>query len=262
VSDKQPDLFSFRGSFPEPHPAPRAPDAADLDDASLMAEIPQAQMSRCTILTAEAGRRKLASAVPVLVALCRRFAGFGIERPVPEQAAALRALAAIGGPAAARAVGEMIEHAIVVGPGLRIAVSAAAQLRSPLPAALVRSLLCSDDAAIRADACRFARPAPELLSLLADLLHDTSPAVSVAAACALGRMGRPEALPVLKSLLRKQPPVEAIDAICAIADEDCVDLLGKLARTTPSLATAVTEALEAIVLPRAARVLAALRAKP
>jgi HEAT repeat protein len=258
MSDKQPDLFSFRGSSLQQHPAAHAPDTAALDDASLIAEIPDAQMSRCTILVAEAGRRRLAAAVPVLVALCRRFAGFGSERQVPEQVAALQSLAAIGGPAAARAVGEMIEQAIVGGPGLRIAVSAAAQLRSPLPAVLVQSLLGSVDAAIRADACRCARPAPELFPLLTDLLRDASPGVSAAAACALGRMGRPEALAELKSLLRKQPPVEVIDAVCAIADDDCVDLLGKLARTTPSLTTAVTEALEAIALPRATRLLAAL----
>ena len=52
-------------------------------------------------LAAEAGRRRLAAAVPSLETLCRRFSGFGIDRMVPEQAAALQALAAIGGREAA-----------------------------------------------------------------------------------------------------------------------------------------------------------------
>ena len=43
-------------------------------------------------------------AVVALEALCRRFRGFGLEHPVPEQTAALETLAEIGGTEAARAV--------------------------------------------------------------------------------------------------------------------------------------------------------------
>ena len=262
MGNEQPDLFSLEGRAPVKRPARHEPvstSAEHLDDAAIIADILRAPMARCMVLVAEAGRRKLAAAVPVLVALCRRFAGYGTERTVPEQDAALRALAAIGGPDAARAVAEMIERVIVQGPGLRAAVAAAAELRSTLPFTVLEALLRSDVAGIRADACRCARPMPALPPLLAGLLHDSDPTVSASAACALARLGRHEALPALKTLLRKQPPIEAIDAVCAIADEECIDLLGKLARSTPALATAACDALEAIEHPRAGRILASLR---
>jgi hypothetical protein len=83
-------------------------------------------------LAAEAGRRRLAAAVPSLETLCRRFSGFGIDRMVPEQAAALEALSAIGGREAARAVSRLIVRAVVQGPTLNLAVSTAARIGSAL----------------------------------------------------------------------------------------------------------------------------------
>ena len=66
-----------------------------LDDERLIAALRNAGIRESVALMAEAGRRRLASAVPALEALCRRFAGFGGDRIVPEQAAAIDALAAI-----------------------------------------------------------------------------------------------------------------------------------------------------------------------
>ena len=66
--------------------------------------------------------------------LCRRFAGFGIDRPVPEQSAALRALAVIGSRDAAQAVSLLIVRRVVQGPALGLAVAVAAQLHASLPA--------------------------------------------------------------------------------------------------------------------------------
>jgi hypothetical protein len=48
-----------------------------------------------------------------LEALCRRFQGFAIERAIPEQTAALGALAGIGGSEAAHAVRRIIVERIV-----------------------------------------------------------------------------------------------------------------------------------------------------
>ena len=45
--------------------------------------------------------------------IARRFAGFGTRRRIPEQVAAIEALAMIGGRDAAHAVSEMIERATV-----------------------------------------------------------------------------------------------------------------------------------------------------
>src|SRR5207245_1765213 len=109
------------------------------------------------------GRRRLAAAVPALAALCRRFTGFGAERAVPEQDAALDGLAMIGGQDAAQAVAALIARGIVQGPSLRAAVRAAAQLRSALSADAVCSLLRHAEPGIRADACRCARPLPEVI---------------------------------------------------------------------------------------------------
>src|ERR1700716_1723458 len=103
----------------------RALVSAEIDDESLIAAIPGSSLADSSVLAAEAGRRRLAAAVPALAALCRRFAGFGMARIVPEQTAALEGLAMIGGHDAAHAVSQMIEQAVVQGPALQVAVSAA-----------------------------------------------------------------------------------------------------------------------------------------
>lgn len=102
------------------------------DDDRLVAALGDAGMRESIALIAEAGRRRLAAAIPALEALCRRFAGFGLDRVLPEQAAALDALAAIGGSDAAQAVVRLIAKGVVQGPSLQRAVSAAARLRAKL----------------------------------------------------------------------------------------------------------------------------------
>src|SRR5260370_42289550 len=98
----------------------------------------------------EAGSRKLTSAVPALESLCNRFTGFGADRPVPEQIAALQALAAIGGPGAGQAVARLLTRRVILGPGLKVAVAAAAQLKSAVPPAGQPVLLRHDDPSLRA----------------------------------------------------------------------------------------------------------------
>ena len=191
--------------------------------------------------------------------LCRRFAGFGTRRLIPEQAAAIEALALIGGRDAADAVSETIERAVVQGPGLQIALSAAARLGSRLSSAALRQLLQQPEPVIRADACRCARPLPELILLLIDLLDDLNRGVAISAACALGRIGRIEARSKLKSLLRDDPSADVIDAISLIADAECVVLLGRIARSGSILADAALASLDNIDLASAATVAAAAR---
>jgi hypothetical protein len=262
VTEHQLDLFSDAGVRVEqcsPQSTGCSLAAADMTDAALIAAIPESSLADSSVLAAEAGRRRLATAVPALAALCRRFAGFGADRMVPEQAAALRALAVIGTHEAARAVSEMIERAVVRGPALGVAVSAAAQLHATLSGDILRSLLQHAEPGIRADACQCARPLPELIALLVDLLDDLDRTVARAAACALGRLGRIEARPALIDLLRNRPSEDVIESVSSIADEECVVLIGRIARSTPGLAGAALDALESIDQPRAGVIAAAIR---
>jgi hypothetical protein len=232
---------------------------AEIDDEKLIAAIPQSSLADSYSLAAEAGRRRLAGAVPVLAMLCRRFAGFGTRRMVSEQAAAIEGLVMIGGRDAAHAVSEMIERAVVQGPTLQIAVGAAARLGSPLSPEALRPLLRHAEPGIRADACRCARRLPELILILIDLLDDLDRRVAISAASALGRMGRVEARPILKSLLRDAPSEEVIDAVSSIADEECAVLLGRIARSRSALANAALISLENIDHARAVAIAAAIQ---
>lgn len=234
-------------------------DPAGLSDAALIQALPDAGALDAPALADEAGRRKLLAAVPALGALCRRFKGFGRDVAVGEQVRSLAALARIGGRQAADMVARMIAEDVVQGPGLRAGVAAAAALGSRLPAEVVVACLRHPDSAVRADACRLARPSAEAVAVLIDLLDDLHDGVTVAAACALGRMGRGEAGPRLTHLLANSPSTEAIDAFARIADDDGVILLGRVASSHPDLGVAVLEALDDSDLPRAAVVAAGVR---
>jgi HEAT repeat protein len=178
---------------------------------------------------------------------------------VPEQAAALQALAAIGGREAAQAVSQLIVRGVVQGPTLNLAVSTAARIGSTLPIDVLRSLLRHPDPVIRASVCGCARRRPELISVMIDLLDDLNQGVARSAACALGHIGRIEARPMLAKLLRDEPSEEVIDAVSSIADEECMVQLGRIARTEPALSEAALNALEDIDQPRATAIATAVR---
>ena len=262
MRERQLDLFSASGIPREGHSQPdfgrQELVIADLDDGALVAAIPWAGLAEAPALAFEAGRRRLVAAVPALEQLCRRLAGFGLERAVPEQVAALDALALIGGSKAAETVVRLIAKDVVQGPTRKVAVNVAARLKSALPVETVLALLQHADPEVRADACRCAGPWPAALQVLLELADDGDSNVRVAAACALGRMGRGEARQALAHLLRDAPSVEVIDAIPAIADEDCVILLGRIVRTQPALAGAALDALETVDHPRARQIVATI----
>jgi hypothetical protein len=262
VRAEQLDLFSAR-TGPAERDVPRRSTGPAIacdtfDDERLLASIPYAGISESLALVAEAGRRGLAAAIPVLEALCRRFAGFGADRIVPEQAAVLDALVMIGGSDAADAVARLIAKRIVQGPSLRQAVTGAAPLGAKLPVGTVLELLRHDDPQIRAAACRCARSRPEVVSLLRDLLDDLHSDVRKAAACALGRMGRNEVRGILIRYLCEEPTAELIDAIAPLADDECTVLLARTARARPHLSEAALNALLSIDHPHAEKLAAAL----
>ena len=254
MCDQQLDLFSSVGiqaQRPLAQNMELRPTAAALDDQALIDAIPESNLADSRALAAEAARRRLAAAVPSLETLCRRFSGFGIDRMVPEQAAALQALAVISGREAAQAVSRLIVRGVVQGPALNLAVRTAARIGSTLPADVLQSLLRHPDPGIRASVCGCARRRPELISVMIDLLDDLNQGVARSAACALGQIGRIEARPMLAKLLREDPSEEVIDAVSSIADEECLVQLGRIARTEPALSDAALDALEGIDQPRA-----------
>ena len=257
------DLFTGSGYRPDQTSAPTAgrPSviASELDDTSLIAAIPHASLGDCRGLASEAGRRQLVGAIVALEALCRRFRGFGLEHPVAEQTAALEALAEMGGSEAGRAVKRIIVEKIVQGPGLNNALKAAAWLGVGLPANVIVSLLRHESPEIRAGGCRCAGPSSAAIPLLLELLDDPDHVVAREAACALGRIGRNDARPMLLRLLQQAPSAAVIDAISAIADEECLIILGRIARTRPDLADAALAVLEIIGSPPAMKIAAASR---
>src|SRR5258708_7556296 len=196
MSERQLDFFSDIGVGVEQglsQDKGHALVSVEVDDERLIAAIPQSSLAYSRSLAAEAGRRRLAGAIPALAALCRRFAGFGARRMVSEQVAAIEGLVMIGGRGAAHAVSRMIERAEVRGPPLGIGVGASSRLGSTLARDALRQLLLRAEPGIGADACRCARPLPGLILILIDLLVDLDRRVATSAAFALGRMGRIEA---------------------------------------------------------------------
>jgi hypothetical protein len=206
MCDQQLDLFSSSGiqaERPLRQSVELRPTATALDEQALIAAIPESNLADSIALATEAGRRRLVAAIPSLETLCRRFSGFGVDRMVPEQAAALQALAVISGREAAQAVSRLIARGVVQGPALNLAVSTAARIGSTLPADVLRSLLRHPDPGIRASVCGCARRRPEFISVMIDLLEDLNQGVARSAACALGQIGRIEARPMLAKLLEK-----------------------------------------------------------
>ena len=261
MAGQQLDLFAIDRINVELEGSPTQPPlrAAELTDAALIAALPYATVT-APRLAAEASRRRLAGAVPSLEKLCRRPTGFGVDRLVPEQLAALDALANIGGEAARQAIARLLAQCIVQGPTVAAALNAAARLGSSLPPSRLGEFLNDAEPTVRAAACRCARSAGPHLGLLIKLLDDLHRGVAIAAALALGRIGCVEARPLLLGLLRREPSAEIIDALARIADEEVIVTFGRVARTMPDLAQPILDALDQLGNFRAERVAAALRA--
>ena len=255
------ELFADRAKFEGPSSAGSAHciGPGNLSDAALIAALPESVLADACALAAEAGKRQLRGAVTALVALCHRFVGYGVNGKVPEQIAALEALAAIGGPEASRSVGEMIVKGIVQGPTLAVASIAASQLGVVFPPEFALPLLRHSNPSIRASACGCVRPGREIVMALIDLLDDLDREVSIGAACALGRMGRVEARNPLKRYLNERPSQRVIEALAGVADEEAIVFLARLGRFRPELANSILSALDDIDQVRAAAAASGLR---
>ncbi|MEK4031805.1 HEAT repeat domain-containing protein [Methylocystis sp. IM3] len=116
------------------------------------------------------------------------------------------------------------------------------------------SFLSCSDPEMRATACDLTIPRADIFAVLVGLLADPDRNVRSSAACALGRHGRHEARDVLKNLLRRAPTPTVVEAIAPVADEECIVLLGRLARTGGGLAKAALDALSGIDDPLALKI--------
>jgi hypothetical protein len=253
---EQLDLFSGSGvAAADVDPIGWAPlDPSHLCDAELIAVLPRARQIEAPGLTGEVARRGLSDAIPALEALCRRFAGFGLDREVTEQTAALHGLASLGGGAAREAVTRLIASGAVRGPGMRVAMEAAAGLGCRLAPEGVAACLRDDDPAVRRAACRCARGGAEVVAALVELLTDLHAGVTHAAALALGRLGRREGHAALLGLLLTAPSKDVVGALAAIAEDDDWVRLGQTATRVPELAALVLEVLDESENSRAAAV--------
>lgn len=259
------DLFAGGGvasaRAPQIVATPSAVDPASLNDAEILAAIPEASIPIVFSLIQEAGRRRLQQAIPVLAKLCRRFTGFGTEREIPEQTVALLALASIGGQDARLAVSGLLDGRVVQGPTLKVAARVAVTLRCRLSVEIVLALLRHADPEVRATACGLSLPQVSISATLIELLTDLDANVRISSACALGRSGKNEAMGVLKNILRRAPTEAVIEAIAPIADRECIVLLGRLARTQTALKDMALDALAQIDDPLAVKLTDALSSR-
>jgi hypothetical protein len=91
------------------------------------------------------------------------------------------------------------------------------------------------------------------------LLTDLDGEVAIAAACALGRLGRVEARHRLKHCLTERPSPRVIESVTRIADEEAIVLLARIGRKRPELVNSILSALDEIDHARAAAASAGLR---
>ena len=232
---------------------------ASMTDATLIVSINAEPLGLRLVAIEEIGRRRSVEAVPALARGCRLFMGLSDAEIVPEQIAAIEALAAIGGREAALALAEIIDEQVMVGPGLLNALVAAARLGSVLAHEAMISLFRSDDDAIRAAACRLVRGRPGEVAQIRLMLTDRSPRVRLAAACCLGGLGHQDVRPALLAAADLSPTLEVIEGLAGVIDSDTVVRLGRVARLAPEWREAILAVLDDCDLPSATKIAAGLR---
>ena len=258
AAQHQLDLFGERGGV-EPRHSPRtaassAPAPATMDalsDDDLLELIPNAGPSNVEAVCSEVVSRSLRAAVPALEALWRRFSGFGIEKPLPEQLAVVDTLARLGGAEARSALRRIVLWKGLAASLLPAALRAAVSSGLALPALFVCPLLDHEDAAVRGAAFALAASANVPVDRLHACLFARSAADRRAAAIALGLRGDSRARQPLFDELERSPSPEIIEAVAAAWDDDAIVRLGRCARRHPRLASAVLDALREIGSPRA-----------
>ena len=258
MAEGQLDLFDDGGQIDgERVPARLVEDAGEtvgrLADGELIAMLPQADRSSVEALCSQVVSRSLEAAVPALERLWRRFAGFGVRVPFPEQRAVLNTLARVDGAAARAALKGIVLSkglpASLLPAALREAAEAGLALREAaeaglaLPASFVAPLLDHEDVAVREPAFALALKAGIGGDRLRDELIDPSACVRRLAAVALGNRRDAGAMEWLIGELARNPSAEVIEALAAIGDDDAIVRLGRCAVRHPALAGTVVAIL-------------------
>ena len=253
AAPSQLDLFSERGrAIPRRVPEPPATEPVEtLTDGDLLESVPKAGPSNIEAICAEIVSRSLGAAVPRLEALWRRFAGFGVEKPLREQLAVLDTLARLGGMDARSRLREIVLAKDLPASLLPAAVRAGASAGLALPASFVGPLLGHENAMVREAAFALAARANVPADCLRAGLFDRSATNRRLAAIALGLRGDTGVRHALYDELARFPSTELIEAISVIWDDDAIVHLGRCARRHPHLADAVLDALREIASPRA-----------
>lgn len=258
----QPDLFDERSHAGERRlrrgnvaDEREKPAAGELSDDELLRMLPKADMSDVDALCSEIVSRSLQEAVPVLESLWRRFVGFGVETPLPEQRTALGALALLDGEAARAALERIVLSDRVSGSLLPVALRAAADAGLSLPAGFLAPCLGHEDAAVRAPAFELALQARGELSshLFRDGLADPVASIRRRAAIAMGVRGDGEARAHLIGELARDPSTDVIEALAAIWNDDVIVHLGRCAGRHPALGRVIVDVLRDIDSPKASR---------
>lgn len=215
-------------------------------------------------LVAEAGSRRERRAVPLLLRVCRRFAGHDREAPATELRAAFDALARIGDAEAGPPLIELLEKDAFGPSGTAAALGCLAALRCRPAGRLVRGAARHPEPAVRQAACLLAGALarPEELEQVLPLASDPDRQVARAACLTLGRLGYRPAKPELEALLMRATPLDlpsVVEALVPVADDDTAVVLGRVAeRCDEEGRIAIAEALGSIEAPGAVACLARL----
>ena len=189
--------------------------------------------------------------MPALKALWRRFAGFGIEKPLREQLAVVDTLARLKGTAANSAL-RRIAASRTLPASLAPAVLRASVLAGlVLPAHFVGSFLDNEDDSVREAAFALAARCNVAAERLRAGLNDRSPKNRRLAAIALGLSGDVAARQPLYQELARLPSAEIIEAIIEVCVDDAIVHLGRCARSHPRFTRPILNALREIGSPRA-----------
>lgn len=185
-------------------------------------------------LIAEVERRREATAAALLVRVCRRHAGFDRARAVPEMAAALNALTAVGAADAAPAIVRLVEQGALGHASVAAALRYLASVRHRPAAVLLRPHLDHEDAEVREAACALAAVigTSSNIERLLELCQDPSAEVVDAALIALGNLGYGPVKKALESRLQTaavENIPKILDSLIPVSDEETAVSLGRLA---------------------------------
>ena len=236
--DSQPDLFSWCSAHePEEVVDSHLPPLEDLaaDWLPRILREPSTGYARADAVR-EVVRRRLPEAGALLIEVCQRNLGFDRVRPVPEVAAAIDGMAAMGVASAAPAVASWIREDRLGDDAVRAALRFFLAVRHDPGSDFLLGVLARPDSGMATDACRLAaisRPTPDVTMALENKLFDRRPDVAEAALLALGHLGVERIKGRLESRLGVADATAVADiaeALGVIGDDQTVILIGRRLR--------------------------------